>query len=131
MANDRIYREEQIWNLVFDEVLKALRVKLANPDESFEPIVVSTPKLTVVDCPTANEKKSHTFEDGVKKFFFNSGRRLTVIKFNWNEGDFDNGIVHEIDEGGDYSRAGLDLVGKTIYFSCDESNSKVEIEEWK
>lgn len=128
-SGDNILRNDQIWNNVYDEILKRLRVDL-DADSTLEPLVVSDPFLSVLDCPDSSNVYEHTFRDGTKKIHFNSGQKLTLIKYNWNKSDLENGIFHTLDEGGEYYKGSLDLTGKTIYFKCDKDNVKIEIEEW-
>lgn len=103
---------------------------IGDTDQLLEAIIVKDPKLSVETIATAGQKKSHTFRDGTKRFIITTGQKLSSIFYNWNEADYDNNILHSVDEGSYYEAIGTDLVGKTIYFTSDTDGVNIEIEEW-
>jgi hypothetical protein len=103
---------------------------IGDSDQLLEAIIVNDPKLTVKEITTAGTKQSHSFRDGTKRFNVTSGEKLTAFYYNWNETDFDAGIFHSVDEGGDYEIIGTGLTAKTLYFKTEKNNVEIEIEEW-
>lgn len=103
---------------------------LANSEQLHAALTLTDPKLDIVPIPVAGDKYSYTFREGTKKLILNTGQKLASIFYNWNEADYDNNILHSVDEGSYYEAIGTDLVGKTIYFTSDTDGVNIEIEEW-
>ena len=76
----------------------------------------------------ADEKNSHLFTNGTKKFFIRS-EKVVEIKYSFEEDNFDAENYLTITSGGFLEQSGLYLTGKTIFFKADK-DTDIEILEW-
>lgn len=98
-------------------------------EELLKALSATTPKASIVNVAVAGDKLSHTFQDGTKKFLVRS-EKVSEIKYNFSEVDYDLNKRLTITSGGFLKESGLLLTGKSIYFTADKNNVDVEILEW-
>lgn len=104
------------------EICQETPIEIENND-----LISSTPKITIINS-SAGAKKTHNFQSGVKQFTIRS-EKVTEIKYNYNETDYDGNIKATITSGGVLEVKDLKLNSLSIYFDTDK-NADVEIIEW-
>lgn len=79
----------------------------------------------------SGDKKSHTFQDGVKQFIMKAKEEKAIIlEYNYDETEYDAGTRSTTYEGQPLYRKGLKVDGLEIFFNCDKNNTTIIIEEW-
>lgn len=104
-----------------------LNVNAILSEDALKFLFSTTPKATIISA-TALSKNSHTFEDGTKKFLIRS-EKVTKIKYNFSEADYDDNKKLTITSGGHLKEENVFLENVSIYFDTD-LNADVEILEW-
>lgn len=105
-----------------------LNVNALLDSEALKVLLSATPKITVISVTNSGTKTSHPFQDGVKQIIVRC-EKVTEIKYNFDETDFDGGIKSTITSGGFLKLAGLNFTGKSLFFETDRNNVDVEILE--
>jgi len=125
MSNGLINSPEA-WKTINGEMY--LNVNALFDSEAFKVLFSTTPKITIKNVSSAGTKTTHLFQDGVKQIFIRC-EKVTEIKYNFDESDFDGGKKAIITSGGFLKLSGLDFTGKSIFFETDVSSVDVEILE--
>lgn len=88
----------------------------------------TTPKIYRVSCNVASTEYSQSLTDHTKQLLIRCDGKAKV-RIAWASGETATKYF-TIERGVTITESGLDLVGKTIYFSCDLNSQIVEIREW-
>lgn len=85
-------------------------------------------KITIKEVVVSGTKESHDLTDGLNQLIVRC-EKVTEIKYNFDEDEFDAGNKATITSGGFLKLEGLNFTGKTFYFEADRNNVDVEIIE--
>ena len=99
-------------------------------DAIVEAFLSDTPVLKNITVPNKNTKTSLVLEEGCKQLIIKTKSAVTTIAYAFSESDYDAGITHTIECGQYYKVNGLTLSGKTLYFSTNDDNRIIEVQQW-
>lgn len=106
-----------------------LRTKpLLDGPEGLKALLGSTPKATIINVAASGVKTTHTFSDNLRSLMIRC-EKVTEIKYNFNEADYDLDKKLTITSGGFLALSGLDFNSEKIFFETDRNNVDVEILE--
>lgn len=132
-TEDSIQGRDAIKDCEFDKFTKSSEnkrvVRVVAGDDL--PVIFSgakNTKVTIVNVANSGTKTTFNFQDGVKSFTIRS-EKVTEIKYNFDEADYDANKKATITSGGFLKLSGLDLTGGKIFFDTDKNNVDIEILE--
>lgn len=120
---DCFFREEQIWNQVYDHENKVIRVQNKNK---------GTPTIKVIDISTKDTETTFVFPKGTIAFAIKD-RGNSRMKYAFGTGEVSNPSGEYITRGPHvpYREDNLNLMDDfTLYFSSSKDNRKLEIIYW-
>lgn len=120
------FREEQIWNNVFDKEKQVIRVQVKNK---------SIPTIKRIEVPSKDSEESFIFPQGMTAFSIKD-RGNSRMRYAYKSGEVENnnGEFLEFGPYGFYKEEGLNrnasLDPLTLYFSSSKDNRIIEIIYW-
>jgi len=122
---DCFFREEQIWNNVFDLEKQIIRVQTKNK---------SVPKIERIEISNKDVEHSFVFPKGVTSFSIRD-RGGSRMRYSYQAGEVENTVGEFIDMGPHAIYKETDINRNTfddliIYFSSSRDNRIVELTYW-
>lgn len=111
----------------------AQEVYVGNTSNELIPVdnaLLKTPHFLNLSVANKNTKQTVTIEENCKYLKVQAKDKVTLIKYSFNESEFDSGNTHTIYEGQVLELKNLLLSGKTLYFSTGDDNRNIEVQQW-
>lgn len=134
--------ESNILRSVFEEAptvaIRTMQVdRGGNPYSSDNPVPVvfatssvTTPIVSRVAIPNANQEYSHTFPEGTKRFRFRVEKGGAEAKLTYQSGQSATNYW-TVNRGAHFEEREIGTQNLTIYFQLDRSSQTVQIMSWK
>lgn len=105
-----------------------LRVSAVFDETALDQLFSSNKKITIISVANAGDKQTHIFQENVRQIIIRC-EKVTTIKYNFDETDYDANKKATITSGGQLKLTGLKWEASSIFFDTDKNNMDIEITE--
>lgn len=125
MSNTNPIGSNQVLKKVYDEILRALRVKVV--EVSPAGFFATNPTIVNITIALANTEQNYSLPTDTKKFLIKN-RGDSMTKLSYLSGDSGSVFV-SIPPGAVYEESGI-LTNATLYFQTESASDIIEIVSW-